>query len=240
MDGFSAVSPRALVARCGAHPARELGFDLDDDVQIGHWLVAVAAVGRRTADADWRRGVGALARAELGDPAAIASAGPEPIEAALAACGIDDAEAIARKLARLCASLVARHGGSVDALAGGCDGLEALGASLVRLAPGFGPAAVARFLRPLRDRWHAAAEIPLHRDAHAAAVCLGWIDASQDELGEPGALRAALREHADPAPLADVEAALERLGAAACRRRRPGRCPLREGCGARRALAGES
>jgi adenine-specific DNA glycosylase len=66
-------------------------------------------------------------------------------------------------------------------------------------------------------------------------VHLGLLREGQDLEGEPGALRAALRELGDPLDLADLEAALERLGARACLRNRPERCPLAEACPARAA-----
>ena len=76
------------------------------------------------------------------------------------------------------------------------------------------------------------------RAARAAALHLGWLAAGEDEAGEPGALRAWLRELPDAPPLADVEAALERLGAAACLREAVARCPLQARCPLRMSSTG--
>ena len=125
------------------------------------------------------------------------------------------------------------YAGSLDALARSTDGIEELARRLAGLAPGVGTATVARFLRPLRHRWPSAWEVPLTPAARAAAVHLGWIDEWADTEGEPGALAAFLRDEVEAPALADVEAALGRLGAAACRRNRTRRCPLEDGCPAR-------
>ena len=109
-----------------------------------------------------------------------------------------------------------------------------LAARLARLAPGVGTATVTRFLRPLRDRWPAAREIPLSAAARAAAVHLSLLREGEDEEGEPGALRSALLREADAPVLADVEAALGRLGERSCLRQRPARCPLGQACPAQR------
>jgi hypothetical protein len=120
--------------------------------------------------------------------------------------------------------------GTLAALAAESDGLEALGGRLAGLAPGFGRAAVVRFLEPLRDHWIAAADLPLAPAARSAAVHLGWIEEWEDTDGAPGALRRALEAETGAPPLADVEAALTRLGQRACLRERTARCPLRDAC----------
>jgi hypothetical protein len=89
---------------------------------------------------------------------------------------------------------------------------------------------VLRFLRPLRDTWTAARETPLAEPARAAAVHLGLLGASEDLEGEPAALRAACARWLPDLSAVDVEAALERLGAAACRAERVARCPLGTDC----------
>ena len=120
-------------------------------------------------------------------------------------------------LCRAAASLCDRHRGDLDALAARCDGLEELGSRLAALAPGLGTATVLRFLRPLRDAWTAARETPLAEPARAAAVHVGLLGASEDLEGEPAALRAACARWLPDLSPVDVEAALERLGALACR-----------------------
>jgi hypothetical protein len=135
-----------------------------------------------------------------------------------------------RRLWRICHSLAEQYGGSLDSLAAQSEQLEDLAARLARLAPGFGAASVARFLRPLRDRWVQASEIPLHPAARAAAVHLGLLAEGEDEEGEPGALRATIRDDPEPPSLADTEAALTRIGSVACSKNRTSRCPLGDAC----------
>jgi hypothetical protein len=136
------------------------------------------------------------------------------------------------RLARACSALCRHWQGSAARLVDGADDLEDAGHRLVSLAPGLGPGTALRFLRPLRDRFAAAREVPLDENARAAALHLGLIAAGDDLEGEPGALRAALAADAgnDPPALAALEAALARLGRSACRRERADRCPLGDGC----------
>ena len=238
-----------IVARMGGHTAAALGIDLDDDAQLGRWLVAVCLTGSRVDEAGWERAFAQLERADLTDPCAIANSTASAdvvsfdlrrgevaveLEAALLRAKHPDAERVAWKLIRVSAALVADHAGSVARLVGSADNLEELGARLAALAPGFGAASVTRFLRPMRDRWVEASELPLHPSAHAAAVHLGFLSDDQDPEGAPGALRAAIATP-DPPAFRDVEAALERLGAW-CRRNRIKTCPLEGSCPARASL----
>ncbi len=139
-------------------------------------------------------------------------------------------ERAAGGLVRAFAALEERYGGSLERLAGEAEDFEDLAGRLAGLAPGIGVATVTRFLRPLRDVWPLAAELPLSPAARAAAVHLGLIREGEDEEGEPGALRAALAREPDPPPLCDVESALDALGRRACLRNRPDRCPLAQHC----------
>ncbi|MGE4607209.1 MAG: hypothetical protein AAEJ52_10745 [Myxococcota bacterium] len=236
-----------IVARFGGHTAAALGIDLDDGAQLGRWLVAVCLTGARVDEARWQRAFVQLDRAGLTDPGAIAKPTASPdldspdlskggevsaeLEAALLKAKLPDAERVAWKLIRVSAALVEHYAGSVDRLVSSADNLEELGGRLAALAPGFGAASVMRFLRPLRDRWVEASELPLHPSAHAAAVHLGLLDDDHDPDGAPGALRAAIGAPSPPA-FRDLEAALERLGAW-CRRNRTTTCPLEDSCPAR-------
>jgi hypothetical protein len=138
---------------------------------------------------------------------------------ALASGPWQDPDRLTARLLRVSEAL-GEHGG-VDAVESASDGLDALGEGLVRLAPGLGPATVLRFLRPLRGVWADAADTPATPAALAAATCLGW--------AAEGAATLALPDAAGMRP-ADLESALERLGAAACRSGRSARCPLAEAC----------
>jgi hypothetical protein len=224
-----------LVARFGGHPAGELGIDLEASGGPERWLVASCLFGGRIDAEIALAAARALEAAGLADPQSVALARPEALEAPLIGAGYPAPEATARKLWRVCDSLARHHGGSLDALAAQSEQLEDLATRLTRLAAGFGAASVARFLRPLRDRWIQAREIPLHPAARAAAIHLGLLTEGQDEEGEPGALRAALRDDPEQPSLADVESALTRIGTVACSKDRTARCPLGDAC-PRRAL----
>lgn len=219
-----------LVAQFGGHPVGELGIDLEAAEGPERWLVAACLYGGRVDQGIARKAARALAAAELGGPREIALAAPEALEEVLRGAGYPKPDAAARKLWRISHCLAGRYGGSLDALAARCEGLEELGARLAELAPGFGVASVARFLRPLRDRWIQAREIPLHPAARAAAVHLGLLAEGEDEEGEPGALRAALRDDPAAPSLADAEFALTRIGSIACEKNRVHRCPLGDAC----------
>lgn len=219
-----------LVARFGGHPVEDLGIDLEASDGPGRWLVAACLYGGRIDEGVARAAARALAAAGLADPSSIALARPEALEATLFGAGYPAPDATARKIWRACDSLATRHGGSLDSLAEQSDHLEDLAARLAGLAPGFGAASVARFLRPLRDRWVQAREIPLHPAARAAAVHLGLLAEGEDVEGEPGALRAALRDDPARPSLADAEFALARIGRVACSRNRTARCPLGDAC----------
>jgi hypothetical protein len=224
----------ALLEQMGPHPATALGLDLAQQGGPERWFVAACLIAGRAPEPRALRAVRELAARGLDQPAAIAKAGAGAVAAALTRAGYPRPEPVAQRLARAGRNLVERHGGAFTILAAGAGDLEELGGRLAALAPGVGTATVLRFLRPLRDLWPAAAETPLEPAARAAAVHLGWLAAGEDEEGAPGALRAALLQEVNAPPLADVEAALARLGARSCLRQRPDRCPLGARCPARR------
>jgi hypothetical protein len=209
-------------------------LDLDEPADVARWFTAACLLASRGGEA---RALEAFQELERGGGARIdrlAEGDAERVCAALQRAGYRQPEALAGRLVRAAASLAEAHGGSLEALAAAADDLETLGASLARLASGIGAATILRFLRPLRGIWPSAREVPLAAPARAAAVHLGLLREAEDLEGEPGALRATLRDLGDPPDFADVEAALERLGARACLRDRPERCPLGEACPARR------
>jgi hypothetical protein len=221
---------RELVERLGPHPAFALGLDLDAPEGPERWLVAACLLAGRGSEAHRLEAARRLAEAGLDRPSLLTGDTAEQLEATLTAAKLSDAQAMAQRLVRSGARLRERHGGSLARLAAEADGLEELGARLAGLAPGIGVATVLRFLRPLRRRWPAAADVPLTAAARAAALHLGWLAEGEDEQGAPGALAARLREAGDTVSLTDVEAALERLGARACLRARSERCPLGPDC----------
>jgi hypothetical protein len=225
----------ALPERLGVHPARALGLDLGAPEDVARWFVAACLLAGRGTEARALEAFRELERCGLARIDRLSEADAARICSALERAGYRQPAAVARRLARAAASLAEAHGGSLEALAADADGFEALGADLARLASGLGGATILRFLRPLRGRWPSARDVPLAVPARAAAVHLGLLREDQDLEGEPGALRAALRGLGDPLDLADLEAMLERLGARACLRNRPERCPLAEACPARSA-----
>jgi len=224
---------RALLERMGPHPAASLGLDLAQPGGPERWFVVACLIAGRAPEPAALRAAKELAARGLDQPVAIAKAGVGPARVALEHADYPRAETVAQRLARAGRSLIECHGGSLASLAAQAENLEELGARLAGLAPGIGAATVLRFLRPLRDLWPAAAETPLEPAARAAAIHLGWIGEGEDEEGEPAALRAALLREPEAPPLADVEAALARLGARSCLRQRPDRCPLGALCPAR-------
>jgi hypothetical protein len=224
------LRPSDLVARFGGHPAGRLGIDLEAGEGPGRWLVVACLYGGRIGDEIALAAARALDAADLAEPTRIARARPEALEALLLDVGYPTPAVTAGKLWRACDSLATHHGGSLDSLAAQSEQLEDLAARLGRLAPGFGAASIARFLRPLRDRWIQAREIPLHPAARAAAIHLGLLGETEDAEGEPGALRAALREDPAQPSLADVEAALMQIGTVACAKNRTARCALGDAC----------
>jgi hypothetical protein len=125
----------------------------------------------------------------------------------------------------------------MERLASQADGLAELAAGIGSLAPGYGRAAVTRYLTPLRDHWPVAAELPATPAVRAAATDLGFLDEFEDEESAPGRLSRLVSGNESvsgesPAlpGLIDLEAALERLGRRACVRGAAGRCPLGARC----------
>jgi len=221
------------VERLGPHPAAALGIDPCDEEGAGRWFIAACLLAGRAGAAAASDAYRALARDGLPSPREIAKADAARIAQRLAEAGYPKPEVAAQKLSRASAALVGRWGGSLFALAASADDLADLGDRLARLAPGVGPATVALFLRPLRDAWISARELPLSPAARAAALHVGLLREGEDEEGEPGALRAALAAQPDAPPLRDAESALERLGRRACLRQRVSSCPLGGDCPAR-------
>lgn len=222
-----------IIAEFGGHPIRELGIDLEACEGLERWLVAACLYVGRVPEEVATRAFRSLDAAGLGNPSSIAKRNSAELESLLASADYPSPERTAQKLWRISTALCERHGGSLSTLAAESDLLEDLAARLSKLAPGFGASGVAGFLRPLRDHWIQASEVPLHPAALAAAIHLGLVAEGEDAEGEPGALRAALRSDPTAPSLADAEFALTRLGKQACSRNSTKRCPLGDACPAR-------
>jgi hypothetical protein len=224
-------SAGGLVGLLGGHPLAGLGIEpADGDAALLRWWIAALLLSSRRDAARADSAFGALREAGLLELRTLGTATPEAVAAHLEAAGARDPMSPATRLVRSARALAEEHQGSLETVARGCTALEELGEHLARLSPGVGTGTVVRFLRPLRDLWPAAREIPLTPAARAAAIHLGWIGEGEDQEGEPGALCAFLAGEARAPKLRDVEAALERLGRAACLRERPDRCPLGREC----------
>lgn len=224
---------RELVARLAPHPVTQLGLDLSGEAGREAWWVAALLLAAARNEASGLAAARGLLDAGLASPAALAETDPEALADALEVLGEAPAAAAAARLLRASRALARGPGARLDALARHCDGLEDLGGRLARLGSGIGVATVLRFLRPLRELWPAAAEVPLAPAARAAALHLAWIAEGEDEEGAPGSLLRRWRATSLAPPFHDVEAALERLGARACLRGRTERCPLGAACPAR-------
>lgn len=218
-----------LVARLGPHPASVLGLGLDTDEDLGRWLVASVLLGGRTAEAVALDAFRRLAREGLAAPTRLARAGFAEVQRCLEEAGVAKSEAVAAVLGRVCAALVQAHGGSIDGLVGTADSLEDVARRLSQLGAGFGKAAVLRFLTPVRDRWSVTCDLPSSSAVLAAGQDLGWIPPTQDEEGVPASL-AGRASTSIGVSRRDLEAALEKLGRAACLRGRLDRCPLAASC----------
>jgi len=224
------ATARELVTRLGGHPARDLGLDLVDGADAGAWLIAACLLCGSAKPEVAGNAYRSLAAHGLAEPEALAVADPVKVAWRLADAAYPKPEVAAQRLCRASAALVSRWEGSPRRMAADADGLDDLGGRITSLAPGVGRATALVFLRPLREVFAAAGDLPLAPSALAAAVHLGWLAPGADETGEPSVLRALLASEPDPPALADVEAALERLGSRACLRERPERCPLRGDC----------
>jgi hypothetical protein len=218
-----ALRPAEIVRRFGPHACAQAGLDPGADAAA--WLALALLLASGADETRAQSALRALPPSDA-DPRAEADA----VAAALAREGVPHAERLAATLVRARRAFADRWQGSLEHLASEADDLETLGARITALAPGVGRATVLRFLRPLRDRFTAAREVPLAPAARAAALHLGFLCDGEDEEGEPSALRHRLARDPDAPPFADLEAALERLGTAACLRGRVSRCPLGAEC----------
>ena len=218
-----------LRERLGDPPWIRLGIDLEAPAGRQRWWCWSRIASERDAEAKreaaWRR----LEERWGCAPRALVAAGAPALAESLAGCGLRKADGVAGSLVRAAASLVTHCDGDLERLASEAGDLEELGAGLVRLAPGFGPATVLRFLRPLRRVWPAAAETPLSPAAHAAAAHLGWVPDGSDPSDGPESFLRACEDRADW-HFASAEYWLETLGARACARGRSDRCWLGDDC----------
>ena len=217
--------PASLVGAMGGHPLGQLapkGLEADDAALFRWLLVSLLISGRASA----RNALGALGGLEADGralPAALAGLEPTSLAQALAGAGIPHPERLAPRLVRVARGLLGA-GGSISALGRDALDLESLAGTLAALGPGLGAATLARFLAPLRERFPAAADLPVEPAATVAAIHLGWLPegCEGDAAFEPLRRRAA----AAAVDVVDLEWALGQLGRRACMRNNPRRCPV--------------
>jgi hypothetical protein len=228
----------ALVRFLGPHPARLLDLDLDtpDEATLGGWLCAAILLARRGAEPRALAAFRELSKRGLAAPGAIAVSNVLALEEVLVEAQLPRPDVAAAVLHRASRALCETYTDGLTGLAARAEGMEDLGGRLARLAPGFGRAAVTRFLQPLRECWAAADELPLEPAAKAAAAHMGWISEDAEEVSA-AELRGVLGLHgAGEAPpddglrFRDVEAGLTRLGRAACLKRTTRSCLLGTDC----------
>jgi hypothetical protein len=220
---------RDLVGLLGPHPATRLQLDLAGETDRARWWILALVLGAGAGEDAALRSVRRLAAAGLAELKGLAGAERARVERLLE-IRPSRAGPLAARLIRASRSLEVEYGASLELLASGAAGLEELGGRLAALTPGVGQATVLRFLRPLRDVWASAADVPLAPPARIAGVHLGWLPEDGDPELEAEALRGRRAREPDAPALLDVEAALERLGARACRRGRARLCPLAQAC----------
>ncbi len=221
-----------LISKLGGLLAPKLGIDLhsESDGSTARWFLIASLMGPQFGEDRIEKAYPLLCGAKLDTLQEILHAEPQSLISTLEAAGHPKPEANAAKLRRAAEALDSIYAGSFDRLAGEAESVEDLAGRIAALASGVGPATVLRFLRPLRDRWLLADEIPLDNVARSAAIHLKLIREGEDEEGSPGALRAAWNgiasSSSEETNFADLEAALTRLGQISCRRGRAAACPL--------------
>ena len=217
----------------GVHPSHELQLDLATPAGRARWLAAARLLSARDAEPRALDAFRALDAAGLAAPDALAGAGPERVAAALRAAGLARPEPVGgRAVSR---RRVARRELRRRSRGVGLGQPRPRGARRPARRSRAGPRRrdALALPAPAARRLERGARGAAGRAARAAAVHLGLLRAGEDLEGEPATLRAALARHAPELALADVEAALERLGARACRAGRLERCPLGDRCPAR-------
>lgn len=223
--GSQVGDPASLVEAMGGHPLGQLapeGVEPDDAALFRWLLVSLLISGRASAP----HAIGAVRGLEADRPAlpeALAGLGATSLAEALAGAGISHPERLAPRLVRVARGLLGA-GGSISALGRDALDLESLAGELAALGPGLGAATLSRFLAPLRERFPAAADLPVEPAATVAAIHLGWLPegCEGDAAFEPLRRRAA----AAAVDVVDLEWALGQLGRRACARNNPRRCPV--------------
>lgn len=238
-DGV-ALRIATLLERLGGDLSRKLGLALEseDERELESWLVASCLLGQRFDEAQVAAVLDALREQSRITLNQIVSIEPAALAQILASTGCktpeQEAAKLMSKLKRAASALELHYSGSLTHLARQAESSDDLAGRIAALASGIGAATVLHFLRPLREIWQLADEIPLHPAARAAAIHLDLLRDSEDEDGAPSVLRAKLstanEASGQTTAFADLEAALLRLGQRACLRGHKANCPMHDFC----------
>lgn len=238
-DGV-ALRIATLLERLGGDLSRKLGLTLEseDERELESWLVASCLLGQRFDEVQVEAVFRALRETSGTILNQIVSIEPAALAQILASTGCknaaQEAAKLVTKLKRAASALELHYSGSLTRLARQAESSDDLAGRIAALASGIGAATVLHFLRPLREIWQLADEIPLHPAARAAALHLDLLREGEDEDGAPSALRARLQAanaaSGQTIAFADLEAALLRLGQRACLRARKANCPMHDFC----------
>lgn len=225
-----------LFEQLGGQFSQQLGLDLasEDDRALESWLLVSCLRSSRMDEEQAERIFHVLCASNCSNLQQIASVDAVQIAQALANADCKNPEREAAKFKRAAGALSLHYRGSLTRLAREAENAEDLAGRVAALAPGIGAATVLQFLRPLREVWRLADEIPLHTAAHTAAVHLQLLREGEDAEGAPSVLRAKLyaanEASSQTIAFADLEAALTRLGERACMRKKKTSCPMHEFC----------
>ncbi len=225
-----------LLDRLGGHLSHKLEIDLsaEDDRSLESWLIVACLCSARMDEEKIEHIFRALRAAHCSNLQEITSCNITDITQTLARADCKNPEREAAKFKRAANALDLHYRGSLSRLAREAEGIEDLVGRIAALAPGIGVATALQFLRPLRDTWRLADEIPLHAATRAAAIHLQLLRKDEDAEGAPSILRAKLyaanEVNAQTITFADFEAALLRLGERACTRKKVANCPMQEVC----------
>lgn len=235
-----ALRVAVLLERLGGDFSHRLGLTLEseDDRELESWLVASCLLGQRLDEAQVEAAFRALRETSGTTLNQIVSVEPATLIQILASTGCknaaQEAAKLATKLKRAASSLELHYSGSLTRLARQAESSDDLAGRIAALASGIGAATVLHFLRPLREIWRLADEIPLHPAARAAALHLDLLHEGEDEDGAPSVLRARLSAanttSGQAIAFADLEAALLRLGQRTCLRGRKATCSMHDFC----------
>ncbi len=211
-----------LLTRYPGRFAAELGIDLKAGPEARQqWFLAAILYGGRISGQLAARTYRVFAARGLFNPDDILAQGWDNLVILLDEGGYTRYDfKTATKLLKVMSTLKEEYQGSLERIHALAESYEDLEARLQALAPGIGPTTVNIFLRELRGIWARAAP-PLSPLAQSAGEHLGLVPSG---LSPDAALAALAQEwESQPVPgyeLADLEAALVRLGLDLRHRRR--------------------